>query len=721
MGKDMLPDDVTSGMLKYIVQAHPDPKTRKEYMELLKEFEEREGHEQALQETISLLKSAEPGSQQAEEAADELLGVVPLTAGVDKAISVAFLAAKAGFPEKALEFLEPRLGREDLSEADKALLFAGMGDIGMVQDPSIAAAYYERAMELDPKCVKALVGLAKVHQAEERWDDALAVLRKGIALTAGKPEEALVLMGLADVLKEMGQWDQAERYVRRVRSLNPRDKNAIRFYEDYYTAKQDWQRLYSTLQFHLSIEKDPTERVKITKRLSSMALDKLGSKDRAADVLKRLVLMDPQDEESRERLFQVYEEAGKWRALVELCNDLVRKLPSNAVDQKVDLLRRIVHLYEDPDKLNNPDMALNTYARILQFDPEDRDALARLAQGYEARGNWSELLMVLKQQAETVTDPKKQLDLYHKIVEIGLGKLSNERVALPYLERILDIEPEDKDAMVHLVSAYEHKREYEKLLEILGRLIPLTEGDEREKYLYKAAITAKERLGLSSEALDYYEELYTLNPTIREAREVLHQLYTKLGEWERYAKFLEEEVTRPMPDRRKVELLGKLGEIKMDRLDDPNGARRLFEAALEIQPHDVLAQRRLEEIYIAQEDFEALKGTLKKKGQLRGYVNMLSERELKEENPERKVSLALEMARTCEEDLGDLERAIRYYNRAYAIDPSLSHVGRRLVDYYRDRGHTDREIEILMRMVEHIDDIGMEREARERLFTSFLK
>ena len=239
--------------------------------------------------------------------------------------------------------------------------------------------------------------------------------------------------------------------------------------------------------------------------------------------------------------------------------------------------------------------------------------------------------MVLKQQAETVTDPKKQLDLYHKIVEIGLGKLSNERVALPYLERILDIEPEDKDAMVHLVSAYEHKREYEKLLEILGRLIPLTEGDEREKYLYKAAITAKERLGLSSEALDYYEELYTLNPTIREAREVLHQLYTKLGEWERYAKFLEEEVTRPMPDRRKVELLGKLGEIKMDRLDDPNGARRLFEAALEIQPHDVLAQRRLEEIYIAQEDFEALKGTLKKKGQLRGYVNMLSERELKEE------------------------------------------------------------------------------------------
>jgi len=717
LGFDELPDDVRTGVIKYVVQAHPDPKIRKKYMEILKKFEEKEVHIQARQEAIDFLKSAEFASPEAEEAADKLIADMPLTAPVGKYNELAMLVANAGFLQKALDFLEAKLGHEELADEDKSMLFQGMGDASLNQEPSVAAAYYQRAMDLDQKNISALVGLAKVHKAEERWDDALAILRKGIALTAGKPQEPVVLMGLADVLQGLAQWDQAEKYVRRVRALNPRNKQAIIFYEDYYTYKEDWQRMYSTLQFHLSIEKDPAEKVRITRRLSSMAMDKMDNKDKAVDVLKRLVLMDPSDEDSREKLIQVYEEAGKWRALVELYNDIVRKLPSSEKDKKVELLKRVVAIYQDRDRLNNKDLVLTTYGRIAQLVPEDVEVLRQLAEGYETRGNWSELLMVLKQEVDIVKDPEEQLEICRKIVDIGLGKLSNERVALPYLEKIRDLDPHDVNVLTKLVSAYEHKREYEKLLDVLRLLIPIAEPEEREKLLYKAAVTAKERLGKNDEALDYYEELYGINNALREAREVLHQLYTRLGEWERYAVFLGEEVNRPMPERRRVELLGKLGEIKMDRLDDTEGARQLFEKAISIQPHDVLSQRRLEEIYIAQGDFDALKGVLSQRGQLRGYVNMLSEREMREEDPERKVNLALEMARTCENELKDMERAVRYYDRAYTLNPMLTEVGQKLVDYYAGRGYTEREIETLSRMAGNVDDIAEERSVRERLFS----
>ncbi len=716
MGRDVLPKDVMEGILKYVVQAHPDPKIRKKYLNDLKELEEKEDKTRKVEDAVSTLKTAEPGSKEAEEAARQVLGNVPVTAQAEKALEAAMAAAKAGFVAMALEFLEGRLSVDGISDKQKATLFRGMGDVGMLQDAASAAAYYEKALELEPKDVDALVGLAQVHKAEQRWDDALALLRKGITMTAGKPQEAAVLMGLADILKALEQWDQAEKYARRVRSLNPRNKDAIIFYEDYYTAKEDWQRLYATLQFHLSMEKDPAERVKLTRRLSDMAMEKMGNKGKAMDILKRLVLMDPADKEARERLSRIYEETGKWRALVELYNDIVRKLPASEADQKVELLKKMVNIYEDKDKLNNPDMALNTYARVVQLVPDDAEALNHLAEGYRRRGNWSELLMVLKQQADSETDPEKQLKLSREIVDIALGKLSNERLALPYLERIYELDPQNTEILENLVSAYEHKREYEKLLDVLRRLIPLTEGKDREKLLYKAAITAKDRLGRNDEALDYYEGLYQANNTLREVREILHQLYPKLDEWERYANFLEEEITRPMPDRRRVELLGKLGEIRLEKLDDPNGARELFEKALEIQPHDVLSQRKLEQIYITLGDFDALKDSLRNRGQLRGYVNMLSELEMQEEDTDRKVKLALEMARTCEEDLGDKERAIRYYDRAYTLSPHLTDVGMRLVEYYSKRGQTEREIEILSRLVEHAEDIGLERQTRQRLF-----
>lgn len=715
IGFDELPEEVRTGVVRYVVQAHPDPKTRKKYMVILKKSEEKQGNAQAIKETRDVLKSAEFASGEAGEAADKLLGAIA-SAPIEECNELAMTVADAGFMHKALEFLESRLETEGLSGEDRSQLFVGMGNASLNQEPSIAAAYYERAMDLDSGNIPALVGLAKVHKAQERWDDALSILRKGIALTAGKPQESIVLMGLADVLQALEKWDQAERYVRRVRSLNPRNKQAIVFYENYYAFKEDWQRMYSTLQFHLSLEKDPAERVIITRRLSAMAMDKMDNKDKAVEVLKRLVLMDPSDEDAREKLIEVYEDTGKWRALAELYNDIVRKLPAPEIDKKVELLKRVVSIYDDEDKLNNADMALTTYGRIAQLIPDDVEVLGELARGYERRSNWSELLIVLKQEVDAVKDPDEQLEICRKIVEIGLGKLSNERVALPYLERILEMAPQDVDVLTKLVSAYEHKREYDKLLDVLRRLIPIIEPENREKMLYKAAVTAKERLGKNDEALDYYEELYGLNDSLREARDVLHQLYTRLGEWERYAKFLEEEVGRPMPDRRKVELLGKLGEIRMDRLDEPEDARRLFEMAIKIQPHDVLSQRRLEEIYIAQGDFDALKLALGQRGQLRGYVNMLSERELREEDPERKVNLALEMARTCEQEIGDMERAIRYYDRAYTLNPMLTDVGKKLVDYYGKLGHTEREIETLSRMVAHVEDIGDEREARERLF-----
>jgi len=125
---------------------------------------------------------------------------------------------------------------------------------------------------------------------------------------------------------------------------------------------------------------------------------------------------------------------------------------------------------------------------------------------------------------------------------------------------------------------------------------------------------ARDRLLRYEDALKLYEELYLLNPNAREARENLHQLYTRLERWSDYARFLSEEVRRPMPAKRRIELLHKLGEVLQDRLGDAVGSRKVFETVLAEDATDDLAARRLEALYLDQEDLKSLHSLFARRG-----------------------------------------------------------------------------------------------------------
>ncbi len=712
IGMEQLPEAVKLGIMKYVAQEHPDLTVKERHTRLLQTMENE--YNQAIRRALRVLRTAGIAPEDAEKAVDDLIAAVPENANVSKINEFAQAIAEAGFTERAQHFLEQWLSKQGLSNQDKAMLFVGMGNVNLANDPALAAAYYGKALQLDQGNISAMVGMARVHRAGERWDEAMGLLRKAIEMAAGKPEEPEVLIGLVEVLEGMGRWEQAEMYVKRVRFLDPDNKHVLMFYAKYYEFKQDWEKLCSTLQTLLNAENNPVERLRIIRRLAGIAMDKMDNQERALEFLKKLVDMDPMDRDALERLVAIYEATGRWRGLVSLYSEQVKRLPESENPRKVEFLKRIVDIYEDEHKLNKPEMALAAYGKIASLDPGDTEVLGKLKEAHRRNKNWSALVMVLKQERKVTKDRQKRVEICREIAQIGLEKLSNEGLALQCLEEIQEIVPGDVEVLERLLPIYEHKRKYEKLIDVVKRLLPVSDVERRKKLLYQAAVTLKEKLGKPDEALTYYEELYKVEPS-GEISNILHRMYAQLGKWDVFARFLETELAGDMPDQRKIKLLIKLGTLKMDRLNDIAGAGRIFEMALELQPDNTDVRDRLKDIYLARNDFEHLKDMFRRTGRLRDYVNALAEHEDKVQGTDIKVRIALEIAETCEQDLGDTKTAMRYYERAFSMRPELTEAGMKLAEYYVKTKDHEQAIKVLSGLLERPEDFRDAPELRTNL------
>ncbi|HOU52803.1 MAG TPA: tetratricopeptide repeat protein [Myxococcota bacterium] len=599
--------------------------------------------------------------------------------------------------------------RTDLERLDAPLRAAVLSELARVQRevlglPERAAETALEALTHDRAHPAALQQRLEALKQLGREQEALKELEQRRASLAGSSDEARLLPILARAQTAAGRDVDAERTWRRLRAVDPRNIEALRFYEEFHRNRGDYQTLFTTLQFLLSVLEDPQERYRVNRTMAEIAEEHLQSPERAIEAWKRILAGNPMDREAEAALVSLYERTRKWHALLEFYNERVRQLPTEAVEEKVACLRQVIRIFEDPDRLPSPDNVLATWARILEVQPDHPEALETLVRGYREKERWHDLLKVLQKKAQVTSDREVLLDLLRQIADIALTRMSNEAQAVPFLERILEIDPQQLEVIQRLKAIYQRKHSPEKLFQVLLREANLLQGADREPVLLAAATMARDRLLRFDESLRLFEELYRQNPRLREARESLHQLYIRQERWEDYVRFLREEVDRPMPVRRRLELLHKCGEICLERLGDVPGARLLFEQALAVDPEDEVAVRRLEQIYLNADDFPALRRMYLARQDPRSLLGLLIQAESRETDPLRRVALNLTLAQVCEEDLGEEDRAVRFLEKAFLGDPTLTDVGRKLLHLYEAQGDRERIATIIPALAPNLPD-----------------
>lgn len=533
------------------------------------------------------------------------------------------LAEKAGDFEGLAERLEEAEPSATTDTARRALLIA-LGRVckERLHDFDRAGDVLERAVDVSGGDPTVLDELEELYLASSNFEGLESVLRKRIDLVDDPAVAREHILKLAQMYEDVldDSIGAAECYERLV-AVDEHDRDAVAGLKRVYEREERWIDLRRVLETELSALETPEERLNHRFQLARLVEQKIESVEEAVEIYCAVLEEDPKhqgaldaldvlfaDEDNRSFVVPVlepiYRDAGRW-------DDLVMVLQAKAElilapEVRLEVQGEIATIHEK--RRQDPHRAYATRRGMFAEAPavqETWDELERLA---EVGDLWSDLAGAYAAALsfepgapadpgaiQSVGDPSAEVALLRRLARIyeeSLGDL--ERAGLAH-QRILDLQPDDVEALDALAGLYETAESWEPLLEVLDRKAEIASelAEARPAYL-KMSQVLREHLDREEDAIEIYERLRALDDTALDVLEELEGLYLRHERWEELVALLGDKLERVEDANEKAEAQLALGAILRDRTGDPERAVDLFIAALNTPEYGTEARAALE-------------------------------------------------------------------------------------------------------------------------------
>ena len=556
-----------------------------------------------------------------------------------------------------------------------------------VGDKNRAAACYERVLDFLPGQHEAQSFLVNHFMENEDWDSLVALYEDALRSRSKLEDEQGALLQLGMVHWRFRESpDEAEPYFARLRKMDPSHPGMLDFYRSYLEGKdeQRWVTILSDAQRGASGE---SQKLQTALELARVAQESAASTERAIDAWKAVLRLDPANAEAPEALKALYEKTGKWNALVELLKGEADLIPEDEPGKKAAMLRHLIPIYRD--KLGLDVMVINTFNAILQLDPRDEEALDALASTYEETNRWNDLIAVLTRKAEASSDSSVKVELYLRVANLWIDRFANYNQATDPLEKVVEIEPENREALAKLKEIYQKKRAWTHLYDILVKESQLvSDPTARLELKLELAELAGKRLHRHADAIAIWKDILEQDPTNADAVDNLEKLAEREKDWPTLAEVIERRIGETDDERTKIKLLQKLGVIYGEHMGETLKAASAWKRILDVDPKNGRALRTLRETFLESQDFEGLEALYGEANDWEGLVDVLGNAADKAQDDALKVQLSFRAAEIYETQLEQPHRAFRSYERVLSADPTNERAARALIPLYeRDEKH----------------------------------
>jgi tetratricopeptide (TPR) repeat protein len=344
-------------------------------------------------------------------------------------------------------------------------------------------------------------------------------------------------------------------------------------------------------------------------------------------------------------------------------------------------LRRVAELYAGP--LRNPEMAFLAAGRALNASPGDPELIDLVVRLAEAGGLTDELLAILAENADRAHEPSVRAEYQRRIARAS--RAEPQRAAEGW-QRVLDLLPDDREAMVGLADSLRGGGESDRLAQAIGRNLAVErDGAKRARLFAELARLQEQQLGDAPGALLTWKRYLELIPDDREALASLHALCVTLERWVDLDETLLRQIALARKSKQGAEALAlthELGLLKEERLLDRDGAVACYEEVLQADPAREETIERLEAILLADPGNARAAMALEKafgaSGDQARRAATLEQRANERPDPQERKALYLELADLREKKLGDREMAFLAVCKAFRQDPSDAVVRERM-------------------------------------------
>ena len=425
--------------------------------------------------------------------------------------------------------------------------------------------------------------------------------------------------------------------------------------------------------------------------------------ERAEQEYRYILEVDTTSLRSLEGLDRVYSTLERW---IEL-EDVLRQelLYVSDESQSMELTWRLAQVYEA--RLERPRDAINQYNELLLMNAEHGGALDRLEALYSQDQDALSLFDIYERKSEFAED-EDLINLHKKMAYLASEELERPMDAIEIWSQIIEVAPNDPDALAGLEVLYENEEDWRELVRICDQQIENANGDVATelKYYAKLGKIWGEHLERTQKALECWAEVLTRDATNTEAR------------WEMRALFIQEDQTDELmhvdlellelfseDEPRRVLIYCELGR-QYDLQELTEEAITAWQSALHLSPGLEEPVERLLEIFSDREDWSE-------------YVLILNQKAEHCVDPDERLILCIQLAELYEVQLDQPEVSIAVYLQILESIPTHIEAYEHLERLYRQLEQWEHLINLLLSRLEVTDELLDRQEVYERIADVF--
>ena len=618
-------------------------------------------------------------------------------------------------------------------------------------DAAGALDVYVRALKeypLDERAGDEVARLAAV--VDGGWDHLANAYADIVGMHEGVAVQRTIGKKLARVFEdELGDITKAEETYKYVLSVEPLDVDALSNLDRIYVSLESWPELAQILEQRIKAGAEALDLVELHARLGELYETRLNDTDNAIRVYRRIFdELDKTHEAAIAALGRIYSALSAWPELLVVHE---RELENAAGDAaEADIRAKIGHLLSD--QLNQPERAIETWAKVLDLRGEDAEALGALANLYEKQQLWRELVDVLERQCEAETEDDKRVNILSRKARMFTEKLQRDDAALEDWNRVLDLDFANLGALRAVAAIRRRAGDQTELVnalhQVVDRAAAMLEPEELKEIFRELGKTYGEQLSQPFDAADAWRKLLEVGPDF-EAMDALEAIYRGEEKWTDVIDVKMQRAAALEDPTQKIEEYRQVAQLWRETAQEPDHATPAWQRVLETDPAHDEAFTELEKLHTAAGRWEPLvelylarldtrEETADKTDMLRriarvfeehlddrnqaldALINALGEdfhdREtakylermaqatgrwnevittannwLKEQSdPHQKIRLCLHLAKWYGDDLGKPEYAQPYYAQIVQLDPNNVGALRQMGQLYRKSGNNQQ-------------------------------
>ena len=469
-------------MLDFYVEFYRE---RRDWKRLLATLQTMQAGEDTLDGKVAVgLQMAEVAEQtmnNREKAIDIWKSLLKLTPGDGRTrIALRRLYSETKKWNALLEFLKEDLG---LCETNKERIDVHLQMIAIYRDQLnldvMVVNTYNQILHIDPTHGATLDALESKFAAGGRWNDLIGILGRRVdaASTAGDADRQVELhRRIAGLwLEKFSNPNQATKALERILELRSHDARAIQQLIDIFRSRRDWKSLFDIYGRQLETL-EGVDRVARLAEMAKIAAEKLTRSERAVDLWKEVLSLDPTVEDAWRALETLYQKAGRWTDLAEHYGAEVER--TEGVVERVTWLKKLGVV--QAERLEDEDRAAEAWHAILRLVPGDGHAEASLRQLYLERADWAALERLYADRGDFVgfvrlasrhvaelDQVAVRIGVYKQMARVLGGELDNEALSVEAWQQVLVLDDRDLDAASALRPYYEREGGWDDLVRVL--------------------------------------------------------------------------------------------------------------------------------------------------------------------------------------------------------------------------------------------------------------